>query len=158
MIKHKSVTLKPGIYIAGDPCYVMDKDLYEEMIVLLDGDAPSTYEYNGHTVAVIWAEDCDYEFGVKRLCHDSSLIGLVPIELCDEDILLEDDDYCVMNFPSAMNVTLFAHGKDRYGKSSSQIALAGDIVGVYGFLHTIAPVDYRKEFDDRLDALEKELL
>ena len=77
-------TLPAGEYYMGDPCYVIDEDLWDKFCdVYFQGEG--VFEFEGHQVFAVstaygdgsYTDNLGNEYGV-----DAGMIGLIPLALC----------------------------------------------------------------------------
>lgn len=73
-----------GKYFIGDPCYVLEDDIYDKVTENFDFDKSYTIEINGHTIFMHGTAygDGSYKDGSNRSYSvDSGLISIMPMEL-----------------------------------------------------------------------------
>lgn len=79
--------MKAGTYFVGDPCYVINDKEWHIYLDACDYGNINPFQFNGHSA---WVDNTAFGDGVYYDQHgnqfpvDSGLIGVTPIEVCDQ--------------------------------------------------------------------------
>ena len=106
--------LPAGTYFFGDPCYVTEEDLYQELWSKAD-DGVHLAEHNGHKYFIGRTAYGDGEYDGFPV--DSGQLGLIPIELSDPTevatvIGVEGQTDAALKITSSSDITmLYTNGR-----------------------------------------------
>jgi len=75
------VTMPPGVYILGDPCYVIPENMWDDFCESTKGYNYKRLEHEGHTAMAFGTDHGDgafYDQQGREYGVDAGMIGLVP--------------------------------------------------------------------------------
>lgn len=83
-----TVKFPAGIYYVGDPCYVVSYDNWDKLIAETNCFADEEFTFKGKRCFVsgtAYGDGRYYDYQGRGYCVDAGLIGVMPIEVVDQD-------------------------------------------------------------------------